>query len=67
MMVIVIVVERRAFRTVLGICHFIMTIAAGLLVCLRRAEIEMRSRRTNSQAQKQGDEEERVHETNHRC
>ena len=65
MVVVVIMMKRRTLRTMLGLGNFIVTVTAGLLMGLRRTEIEMRSRRTNSQAQKQGNQEERVHETKH--
>jgi len=60
-----VVMERRAFRIMFGVGDLIVTIAASLLMSLRRAEIEVRSGGTNSQAQKQGNQEERVHETKH--
>jgi hypothetical protein len=59
------VMERRAFRAMLGVCYLIVTVAAGRFMSLRRAKIEVSSGGTNSQAQKQGCQEERVHESEH--
>lgn len=67
MMMVVIMMKRRALRTMLGVGDLVMPITAGLLMDLRRTEIKVRSGRTDSQAQKQGDQEKRVHQPKHRC
>jgi hypothetical protein len=65
MMMVVMMMKRRAFRTMLGVCGLLMAIAASLRMGFRRTEIKVRSGRTNPQTQKQGNQEECVHQADH--